>query len=78
MFCGPVMDLSSSWQERIPGGVVGPGLFALGFGTILFMQIVDDLDWHSAIYFTMITGTTVGYGDICPSTDLGRFATAIL
>jgi len=42
------------------------------------MQIIDDLDWHSAIYFTMITGTTVGYGDTCPSTDLGRLATAIL
>ena len=77
MFCGPVMDFSASWKERIPGGVVGPGLFALVFGTSLFMQI-EDMEWHSAVYFAIITGTTVGYGDLGPKTDYGRFTTALL
>mmetsp|Transcript_8271 Transcript_8271/g.13373 ORF Transcript_8271/g.13373 Transcript_8271/m.13373 type:complete len:160 (+) Transcript_8271:47-526(+) len=77
MFCGPVMDFSASWKERIPGGVVGPGIFALVFGTSLFMQI-EDMEWHSAVYFAIITGTTVGYGDLGPKTDYGRFTTALL
>lgn len=76
MFCGPVMDFSASWKERIPGGVAGPGLFALGFGTMLFMRI-EEMEWQKAVYFTVITGTTVGYGDLGPSTDYGRLATAV-
>mmetsp|Transcript_27431 Transcript_27431/g.54889 ORF Transcript_27431/g.54889 Transcript_27431/m.54889 type:complete len:207 (+) Transcript_27431:223-843(+) len=76
MFCGPIMDLSSSWKERIPGGIIGPGTFALASGIVLFtyfegMSIID------AAYFTIITGTTVGYGDLGPKTDFGRLATAL-
>ena len=29
----------------------------------------------NAIYFTIVTITTVGYGDIAPKTDLGKFIT---
>lgn len=76
MFCGPIMDFSASWKDRIPGGVLGPGLFALAFGTSLFMQI-EEMEWNSAVYFAIITGTTVGYGDIGPKTDHGRLATAL-
>jgi len=76
MFCGPVMDLSASWKDRLPGGVVGPGLFALLFGTSLFMRI-EEMEWNVAAYFAFITGTTVGYGDIWPKTDNGRLATAL-
>ncbi|KAL7537575.1 hypothetical protein ACHAWF_005820 [Thalassiosira exigua] len=77
MFCGPIMDFSASWKERIPGGVLGPGLFALGFGVLLFTKI-EGMEWQSAVYFTVITGTTVGYGDLGPRTDYGRLATAFL
>ena len=79
IFCGPVMDYSSSWKDRIQGGAVGPALFALVIGTLLFHQLFDDInDWHTALYFTLITTTTVGYGDISPKTDIGRLSTALL
>ncbi len=77
MFCGPIMDLSSSWKERIPGGVIGPGIFALVSGIVLFTHI-EDMSTIDAAYFTIITGTTVGYGDIGPKTDFGRLSTAFL
>lgn len=77
MFCGPIMDLSSSWKQRIPGGVIGPGLFALGLGIIIFTQF-EEMSKIDAAYFTVITGTTVGYGDMGPKTDYGRLATAFL
>ena len=50
------MDFSASWKDRIPGGVIGPGLFALGFGTLLFMHI-EEMAWQEAVYFTFITGS---------------------
>ena len=72
------MDYSSSWKDRIQGGAVGP-VFALVFGTLLFQEVIEDInDWHTSLYFTLITGTTVGYGDISPNTDIGRLSTALL
>ena len=77
-FCGPIMDYSSSWKDRIQGGAI-PALFALVFGTLLFQEVIEDInDWHTALYFALITGTTVGYGDISPNTDIGRLSTALL
>ena len=32
-------------------------------------------DFFNSIYFTAITLTTIGYGDICPGTKLGRTLT---
>ena len=78
-FCGPIMDYSSSWKDRIQGRAVGPALFALVFGALLFQEVIEDInDWHTALYFCLITGTTVGYGDISPNTDIGRLSTALL
>ena len=77
MFCGPIMDFASSWTKRIPGGAFGPGACALAIGMLLFMQI-EEMTAINAAYLTIITGTTVGYGDLSPSTDRGRLSTALL
>ena len=77
MFCGPVMTLASSWTKRIPGGALGPGLFVFALGMLLFTQI-EEMEMSRAAYLTVITGTTIGYGDLGPNTDMGRLSTAVL
>lgn len=42
------------------------------FGTLAIMW-VEHLPLLDAIYFTVITMSTVGYGDISPSTNIGKF-----
>ena len=83
MFCGPIMDYSSSWIDKIPGGNIGHGMFAFGMGVLFIMQLsyyldAPYLDWCTALYCTMVVGTTVGYGDCTPHTDVGRLSTALL
>ncbi|HQZ14266.1 MAG TPA: potassium channel family protein [Acidimicrobiia bacterium] len=43
-------------------------------GTV-FYSVVEDLRWLDALYFSVTSLLTVGYGDISPKSDLGKFFT---
>jgi voltage-gated potassium channel Kch len=53
---------------------MGAALAALVTGTI-FYHFVEHLSWLNAYYFSVITLTTVGYGDITPHTSAGKIFT---
>lgn len=59
-------------QFRIAGFFA---LVTLAVG-VAFYHLVEGLSLVDAIYFCVITLTTVGYGDISPETDLGKLFTA--
>lgn len=48
----------------------------IGTGTVLF-KYLEDWTWIQSFYFTIITITTVGYGDLVPTRDTTRLITAI-
>jgi len=70
--------LKGEQQIKTRGAVV---LFAIGFfiafGTLSFHALEKDWTWIQSFYFTIVTLTTVGYGDLHPSTDSSRLFTAI-
>jgi voltage-gated potassium channel len=43
---------------------------------VAFMYFVEDIDVISGVYFAIITGTTVGFGDISPKTPFGMMFVA--
>ncbi|HSW78479.1 MAG TPA: potassium channel family protein [Candidatus Babeliales bacterium] len=49
-------------------------LAALVTGTLVY-HTVEHLSWLNAYYFSVITLTTVGYGDITPHTATGKIFT---
>ncbi len=49
-------------------------VFMLAIGTV-FYHLVEKLAWLDAIYFSVITLATVGYGDIVPHTTAGKIFT---
>ena len=51
-------------------------IIVIAIGTTFYVQVEG---WRvlDALYFTIITLTTVGYGDITPQTDAGKIFTMI-
>jgi voltage-gated potassium channel Kch len=47
----------------------------IGIGTV-FYRIVESLSWSDSFYFTIVTLTTTGFGDISPETRVGKLFTA--
>ena len=43
----------------------------LGIGTVVY-HFVEGWNWLDSLYFSMITLTTIGYGDFSPVTNLGK------
>jgi voltage-gated potassium channel len=46
-------------------------LLTLGTGTIMF-RMLENWEWIDSLYFSTVSLTTVGYGDITPVTTEGK------
>ncbi len=67
----------AAWQalrEPRTRGLVYATLLIIVFGAV-FYHVVEDWRWLDAFYFTVITLTTVGYGDLVSQTDAARLFT---
>ncbi|MGF1507676.1 MAG: potassium channel family protein [Anaerolineae bacterium] len=53
------------------GGVAAAILLLIGIGTVVY-DLIEDWTLAEALYATVITITTVGYGDYSPQTAVGR------
>jgi hypothetical protein len=52
-------------------------VFVLISSTIVFM-ITEDLSAFDALYYSIVTVSTVGYGDISPQSDIGKIMAIVL
>ena len=68
-------------REKITVFVSGVVCIAVLFGTLMYLIEGDESGFTSiptSIYWAIVTLTTVGYGDVAPSTALGRLLSGIL
>ncbi|MCH2655180.1 MAG: potassium channel family protein [Flavobacteriales bacterium] len=50
--------------------------FFIVLGTIVY-HYIEGWSWLDTLYFSLITLTTIGYGDFSPQTDLGKIFTLL-
>lgn len=50
--------------------------FIIGIGTVVY-HFLEDLSWFDSLYFSIITLSTVGYGDFSPQTMGGKLFTMV-
>jgi voltage-gated potassium channel len=66
--------MNTQFDKHIYRILMFAALSALTIGTV-FYHLVEHLNWLDAYYFSVISLTTVGYGDITPHTSAGKLFT---
>ena len=51
---------------------------AVATTSTIFFHFVEQWRWLDSLYFTIVTMSTVGYGNIVPVTDLGKVGNVLL
>lgn len=64
-------SIRSAWEDAAFRGLTHLTAVLLIAGTLFYWRVEDWTPFQS-LYFSVITLTTVGYGDLAPTTALGR------
>ena len=68
--------LRGIWRDPDSHNILVTAGMLLVAGTLIFM-IIEDLSLVDGFYFSFVTLATIGYGDISPTTDVGKIVTVI-
>eukprot|EP00816_Leptocylindrus_hargravesii_P012000 CAMPEP_0196823176 /NCGR_PEP_ID=MMETSP1362-20130617/86454_1 /TAXON_ID=163516 /ORGANISM="Leptocylindrus danicus, Strain CCMP1856" /LENGTH=427 /DNA_ID=CAMNT_0042202967 /DNA_START=71 /DNA_END=1354 /DNA_ORIENTATION=+ len=63
-------------EENVWHGLVTIAIY-MGVGVLAYSYIFENWSVVDSLYFSMVTFTTVGYGDISPETQWGRLFTSV-
>jgi hypothetical protein len=63
-----------TWDRYSNRILLGMALLVLTVGTVAY-RLLEDWSWVDAFYFSAVAVTTVGFGDLTPSTDASKLFT---
>ncbi|MEA1902244.1 MAG: potassium channel family protein [Actinomycetota bacterium] len=64
------------WDEHVYKMLAGAAFGLLGVGTVVY-HYIEGWSWVDALYFSTVAVTTVGFGDLAPSTDGSKLFTVV-
>lgn len=76
LIVGFFRDLKDLFSDRMGRGILLMVATLIIIGTI-FYTLIEDWSLIDSFYFSVVTLTTVGYGDFSPDTDIGKLFTTI-
>jgi hypothetical protein len=71
-----IRAIRTLWEDPNFRSLARLALIAISSGTV-FYWLVEDLSIVNALYFSVTTLTTVGYGDFSPETAAGKLFTVV-
>jgi voltage-gated potassium channel Kch len=71
-----IVGLRNFGRDPSAQAVMAVAAVVISTGTV-FYRFVEDLRWIDSLYFSVITLSTVGYGDISPTTTAGKLFTMV-
>lgn len=72
-----LLSIRELWATR-NGRLLLVGVFNVLLIGTLFYRLVEKWSWVDSLYFTVVTLTTVGYGDLAPTGDMSKLFTLVL
>jgi voltage-gated potassium channel Kch len=66
--------LTSFFKDKHYRDLLITTIIILGIGSVAY-HYLENWNWLDSIYFSIITLTTIGYGDFSPQTDGGKLFT---
>ncbi len=70
----PETSPSTTWDDHVYKILSISALLLLTTGTVGY-HFLEDWSWVDSLYFSVVAVTTVGFGDITPSTDPSKLFT---
>lgn len=66
-----MISMNSNFEKYVYQFIVLAAVSMIGIGTVVF-HIIEKWSWVNSYYFSVVTLTTVGYGDYVPKTAFGK------
>jgi len=67
-------DPSGTWEQYATRIIGALAVFVLALGTVVYW-LLEDWSWVDSFYFSAVALTTVGFGDITPTSDVSKIFT---
>ena len=70
---------SSTWNvldDHVYKVLAGSAAALIVVGTVVY-RLLEDWSWVDAVYFSVVAVTTVGFGDLTPTTDASKLFTVV-
>lgn len=61
-------------NERIYRYLAVSAILLIAVATVVY-RVVEDWSWVDSVYFSVVAATTVGFGDLSPTTDASKLFT---
>lgn len=71
---GPAAVSEGPWNKHSSRIVGSIAVATFGLGTVVY-HILEDWSWVDSFYFSVVALTTVGFGDLSPTTDASKLFT---
>lgn len=67
-------DTLGTWNQYAYHLLALAALTTIGLGTLVYHWL-EDWSWVDSLYFSVVAGTTVGFGDLVPTKDSSKLFT---